>query len=75
MRFDEAKLRTLRPVFSEAGTVTAANASSISDGGAALLLASERACAAQEPLPVGETFALRIQPAIDEKGGHQISAG
>ena len=38
-------------------------------------LADLRACAAQEPLPVGETFALGIEPAIDEKGGHQIFAG
>ena len=34
------KIPTLRPAFSENGTVTAANASSISDGAAALVLAS-----------------------------------
>jgi acetyl-CoA C-acetyltransferase len=43
-RFDEAKLRALRPAFGEGGTVTAGNASSINDGGAALVVASERAC-------------------------------
>jgi acetyl-CoA C-acetyltransferase len=43
-RFDEAKLRALRPAFGEGGTVTAGNASSINDGGAALVLASEAAC-------------------------------
>ena len=37
-RFDEAKLRALRPAFSDAGTVTAGNASSINDGAAALLV-------------------------------------
>lgn len=39
-RFDEAKLRALKPAFSPEGTITAGNASSINDGGAALLLAS-----------------------------------
>ncbi len=35
------KIPTLRPVFREGGTITAANASSISDGAAALVLARE----------------------------------
>lgn len=35
---DEAKIGTLKPAFRKDGTVTAANASSISDGGAALVL-------------------------------------
>jgi acetyl-CoA C-acetyltransferase len=35
---DVAKIPTLRPAFSKDGTVTAANSSSISDGGAALVL-------------------------------------
>ncbi len=43
-RFDEAKLRALKPAFGEGGTVTAGNASSINDGGAALVVASEQAC-------------------------------
>jgi len=38
---DFVKLPSLRPAFDEAGTVTAANASSINDGAAALLLAHE----------------------------------
>jgi acetyl-CoA C-acetyltransferase len=42
-RFDESKLRTLPPAFGENGTVTAGNASRISDGAAALLLASPEA--------------------------------
>ncbi len=37
-RVDFNKLPTLRPVFEETGTVTAANASSISDGAAAVVL-------------------------------------
>lgn len=39
-RVDFAKLSTLRPAFEENGTVTAANASSISDGAAAVVLAA-----------------------------------
>jgi acetyl-CoA C-acetyltransferase len=35
-RFDPEKLRSLRPAFKENGTITAGNASSISDGAAAL---------------------------------------
>ena len=37
-RADPARIPTLKPAFREGGTVTAANASSISDGAAALLL-------------------------------------
>lgn len=37
------KIPTLRPVFSKDGTVTAANASTINDGAAAILLCSEKA--------------------------------
>ncbi|XP_019167047.1 PREDICTED: acetyl-CoA acetyltransferase, cytosolic 1-like [Ipomoea nil] len=39
-QFDAAKLRKLRPSFKEGGTVTAGNASIISDGAAALVLVS-----------------------------------
>jgi len=40
-RVDFDRIPTLRPVFEEGGTVTAANASSISDGAAAVVLAGE----------------------------------
>jgi acetyl-CoA C-acetyltransferase len=40
---DPSKFSTLKPAFSKDGTITAANASSINDGAAALVLASERA--------------------------------
>jgi acetyl-CoA C-acetyltransferase len=45
-KFDEAKLRALKPAFGPepAGTITAGNASSISDGAAALLIASDLQC-------------------------------
>ena len=41
------KIPHLKPAFRDGGTVTAANSSSISDGAAALLLASEQAAEAQ----------------------------
>jgi acetyl-CoA C-acetyltransferase len=40
---DPSKFSTLKPAFSKDGTITAANASSLNDGAAALVLASERA--------------------------------
>lgn len=40
-RVDFSKIPTLRPAFTPSGTVTAANASTMNDGAAALLLASE----------------------------------
>jgi acetyl-CoA C-acetyltransferase len=40
---DSAKLSTLRPAFEKTGTITAGNASTLNDGAAALLLASEAA--------------------------------
>jgi acetyl-CoA C-acetyltransferase len=39
-RFNEEKLRALRPAFGKTGTVTAGNASSLNDGAAALVVAS-----------------------------------
>jgi acetyl-CoA C-acetyltransferase len=39
-KFNEEKLRKLRPAFGEKGTVTAGNASSINDGAAAFVVAS-----------------------------------
>lgn len=43
-KFNEQKLRSLRPAFSAEGTITAGNASSINDGAAALVVASEAYC-------------------------------
>ena len=43
-RFNEDKLRELRPAFGKEGTVTAGNASSVNDGAAALLVLSDRRC-------------------------------
>lgn len=51
-KFDEAKLRGLRPAFGPEGTITAGNASSINDGAAALLVASRAACGAHGLKPL-----------------------
>jgi acetyl-CoA C-acetyltransferase len=40
-KFDEGKLRKLQPAFGEQGTITAGNASSINDGAAAVIVASQ----------------------------------
>lgn len=39
-KFNEEKMRSLKPAFGESGTVTAANASSINDGAAAVVVVS-----------------------------------
>jgi len=50
-RFDEQKLRALRPAFGKEGTVTAGNASSINDGAAAIVV-----------LSADKARALNVQP-------------
>ena len=54
-RGDPARIPTLKPAFSAGGTITAANASSISDGAAAMLLTSAAAAVA-----LGLPIAARI---------------
>lgn len=51
-RFNEDKLRALRPAFGSDGTVTAGNASSINDGAAALVFASDARCASLRLKPL-----------------------
>jgi acetyl-CoA C-acetyltransferase len=53
-RFNEDKLRALRPAFGAVGTVTAGNASSISDGAAALLIVSDSKCASLRAKPLAK---------------------
>ena len=48
------KIPALRPAFSKEGTVTAANASTINDGAAALVLASEKAVKEHGLTPIAE---------------------
>ena len=66
-------LGRLKPVFSDQGTITAGNASQISDGAAALVVASRAAAARLKARPLGEfvsygqvagpTPSLLLQPA------------
>lgn len=51
------KIPTLRAVFTKDGTVTAANASTINDGAAALVLASEQAVKKYNLVPIAEIVA------------------
>jgi acetyl-CoA C-acetyltransferase len=54
---DLAKMPSLRPAFDKEGTITAANASKINDGAAALVLASEEAVKAQGLKPLAKIVA------------------
>ena len=51
-KFNEEKMRKLRPAFKKDGSVTAGNASSINDGGAAVVLASADAVKAKNLKPL-----------------------
>jgi acetyl-CoA C-acetyltransferase len=53
-KFDEVKLRALKPAFGSDGTITAGNASSISDGAAALVVASREECDRWKQQPAAE---------------------
>ncbi len=57
MEPDREKMAALRPVFKEDGVITAGNSSQISDGAAALLLASERALQAHGLRPMARLVA------------------
>src|SRR5699024_217939 len=56
-RGDADKIPTLRPAFAKDGTITAANASSISDGASALVLATESAAEKRGLKPVARIVA------------------
>jgi acetyl-CoA C-acetyltransferase len=55
-RFDEAKLRRLRPAFGADGTITAGNASSINDGAAAFVVLSADAARSTGAKPVARVL-------------------
>jgi acetyl-CoA acetyltransferase family protein len=61
------RLAALKPVFREDGTVTAGNASTLNDGAACLVLASERGAAALGREPLGRVVAsgvAGVDPAV-----------
>jgi acetyl-CoA C-acetyltransferase len=57
LKGDPAKIPTLKPAFSKDGTITAANASSISDGAAALVLTRASIAAEKGLTPVARIVA------------------
>lgn len=83
-KLDEGKLRALKPVFKKDGTVTAANASAITDGASAVVLMSRAkaealgkpilavirgmADAEQAPAMFGLTPSLAIPKAVERAG-------
>ncbi len=58
-------LAKLRPAFDSDGTITAANASQISDGGCALVMMSERAVKAHQATPLGQVVAYGMVAGPD----------
>jgi acetyl-CoA C-acetyltransferase len=56
-RIDFDRIGSLKPVFARDGTITAANASTIADGAAAVLVASEAACRAHGLHPLARVVA------------------
>jgi 3-oxoadipyl-CoA thiolase len=61
------KLAKLRPVFREGGTVTAGNASTLNDGAACLVLASEGCARELGAVPLGRVVAIGVagvDPAV-----------
>jgi acetyl-CoA C-acetyltransferase len=58
-------LAGLKPAFDKEGTITAANASQISDGGCALVMMSERAVEARGVTPLGQVVAYGMVAGPD----------
>jgi acetyl-CoA C-acetyltransferase len=58
-------LAALRPAFDKEGTITAANASQISDGGSALVMMSQRAVDARGVAPLGQVVSYGMVAGPD----------
>jgi acetyl-CoA C-acetyltransferase len=58
-------LATLKPAFDKNGTITAANASQISDGGSAVILMSKKAAEARGVKPLGEVLSYGMVSGPD----------
>ncbi|MGA0863353.1 MAG: acetyl-CoA C-acetyltransferase [Ilumatobacteraceae bacterium] len=58
-------LKGLRPAFDKEGTITAANASQISDGGSAVVMMSKRAAEARGVKPLGEVMSYGMVAGPD----------
>ncbi|MBL8556071.1 MAG: acetyl-CoA C-acyltransferase [Phenylobacterium sp.] len=66
LKADLAKIPTLRPAFAKDGTITAANASSISDGAAALVMTRES---------VAKTLGMKIVARVAGHAAHAHEPG
>jgi acetyl-CoA C-acetyltransferase len=66
LKADPAKIPTLKPAFAKDGTITAANASSISDGAAALVLTRES---------VARKLGMKVVARIAGHGAHAHEPG
>jgi acetyl-CoA C-acetyltransferase len=58
-------LAALKPAFDKAGTITAANASQISDGGSAVIMMSKKAAEARGVKPLGEVLSYGMVSGPD----------
>lgn len=58
-------LATLKPAFDKEGTITAANASQISDGGSAMVIMSEKAVKARGVTPLGQVVSYGMVAGPD----------
>ncbi len=68
-------LASLKPAFDKAGTITAANASQISDGGSAVVVMSQRAVDARGVAPLGQIVSYGMVAGPDSASLlHQPSA-
>jgi acetyl-CoA C-acetyltransferase len=65
-RFAPDKMRALRPAFEDGGTVTVANASSISDGAAAVVVASQEAARRLDARPMARIAGQAVAATAPE---------
>jgi acetyl-CoA C-acetyltransferase len=63
---DPARLRALRPAFSPDGTVTAANASTLSDGASCIVLVSAAKLAELKLTPIAEVCSRRFNTRLSD---------
>ena len=66
-RVDFARIPTLRPSFEKQGTITAANASTLADGAAALVVGSEAALARYQARPLARIVATAVAGRAPEE--------
>lgn len=65
-RFDEAKLRKLKPAFKPDGTITAGNASGMNDGASAMVVLSEERAKAMGVIPMARILGFTEKAVAPE---------